>query len=635
MYPRNKWFPIALILYLIQIFFELIALIEIRMTNMLPDNTVMVITLIFVLMLIITGMMLFKGMWKKPSSMRRLRRIVAVTLAVTMAAGSLGITHMASRLNRTVDSITADNSQDQQIEAYVGVYVMSSNTAEEINDLTSNSFGIMENFDQTNTQYAVNYINQQTGASITTSTYLSMVELAQALYDGSTNAIILNEAYAGALIGFDQFVNFDTETKEILKIPVVVQNDSSNDENNEIVSASASSEEKMNAINEAAANSDITNTPFIMYLSGSDTREKMLVTSRSDVNLLMVVNPTTKQILLLNTPRDYYVENPAGNYAYDKLTHCGIYGIENSEKALENLYDLKINYYMQINFTGFENFVDAIGGITVYSPVAFSANDIDGTGYDFVEGNNDLNGDEALKFARERHAFASGDNARGENQMRVITAIIDKITSNGATVLMNYDKIMSSIEGMFMTDLSDSDIAAMVKMQLTDNPQWNVKSYAVTGQDGSEYTYSAPSSLAYVMYQDADMVSTASELVDKVLNGKTLTDEDVTTTVSSSSSSPSSSDTSTYSSVDESSDYSYSQNNTGYDSSGYDSSGYDSSGYDSPDYNSSGYSGSDYSSTYNNYSDTSGYDSSGDTSTYYDNSGNDNSYYSDQSYGTY
>lgn len=614
MFPKKKWFPIALILYLIQIFFELIALIGVRLTNMIPDNMVVVIVLIFALMLIITGMLLFKGMWKKPSSLRRVRRIVSIALALVMTAGSILITHMASRLSRTMDSITADETDDKQISAYIGVYVMSSNNASQIDDLKAETFGIMDNFDQTNTQYAVNYINQQTGANISTTGYPSMVELAQALYDDSSHVIILNEAYSGALTGFDQFVNFDTETKEILRIPVYVENDSRND----LVSGSASSEEKMKAIDAAASKSDITSSPFIIYLSGSDTRDEMLVTSRSDVNLLMVINPTSKQILLLNTPRDYYVENPAGDYAYDKLTHCGIYGIENSEKALENLYNLNVDYYMQINFTGFENLVDAIGGITVNSPVAFSANDIDGGGYDFTEGENDLNGKEALMFARERHAFATGDNARGENQMRVITAVIDKITSDGATVLLNYDKIMDSIEGMFMTDLSDSDLAAIVKMQLTDNAKWNVKSYAVTGSDGSEYTYSAPSSLAYVMYQDADKVSTATALVNKVLNGDTLTDKDLETIVSADSSSSSSSDEDTYSSTDTSSDNSYSGNSgSGYSSTTYDNTYYDNSGnYDT---------GGDYNTADDTYSGTSGYDSSGDTSTYDSNSGYDTS----------
>ena len=159
--------------------------------------------------------------------------------------------------------------------------------------------------------------------------------------------------------------------------------------------------------------------PFILYISGSDTRSKVLDISRSDVNILMAVNPQAKQVLLLNTPRDYYVKNPAGSGAYDKLTHLGIYGLDCSMKGLGNLYGVDVDYYAQINFTGFETLIDAIGGITVNSDEAFSAG-----GYDFVEGPNEMNGAKALAFARDRHHQASGDNARGKHQMMVIEAMI-------------------------------------------------------------------------------------------------------------------------------------------------------------------------------------------------------------------
>ena len=268
--------------------------------------------------------------------------------------------------------------------------------------------------------------------------------------------------------------------------------------------------------------SDVTEQSFVVYISGSDTRSAILDTSRSDVNILMVVNPKTRQILLLNTPRDYYVENPAGNWAYDKLTHCGIYGIDCSEKALENLYSVKINYYAQINFTGFETLIDAIGGVTVDSPKAFEAG-----GYSFTEGENTLNGKQALAFARERHAFAGGDNVRGQNQMRVIKAVISKITSDGGTVLLHYGEILDSLSGMFVTDMNSDDISALVKMQLNDMSSWNVESYAVTGTGGMDTTYSMPGYSVYVMYQNPDMVAKATGLIDKVESGVILTDGDV------------------------------------------------------------------------------------------------------------
>ena len=263
-----------------------------------------------------------------------------------------------------------------------------------------------------------------------------------------------------------------------------------------------------------------------MYISGSDTRDKKLVTSRSDVNIMLVVNPKTKQILLLNTPRDYFIPNPAsGTGALDKLTHCGIYGIECSMQALMDLYGVEIDYYAQINFTGFETLIDAIGGVTVYCDQSFTTN----KGIHFSKGELELDGSSALVFARERYNVAGGDNARGKNQMKVIKAVIDKATS-GTTMLSNYTGIMESLEGMFVTSMPTSDISSLVKMQLKDLAQWNIQSYAVTGNNGKEITYSMPGTKLSVMYPNQGMVDYGSNLIQRVMDGEILTEADMTYT---------------------------------------------------------------------------------------------------------
>ena len=259
-----------------------------------------------------------------------------------------------------------------------------------------------------------------------------------------------------------------------------------------------------------------------MYISGSDTRSTKLKRSRSDVNILVVVNPVSKQILLVNTPRDYYVPNPAGKGALDKLTHCGIYGTSCSMEALEGLYDTKIQYYAQINFTGFETLVDAVGGITVYSNQAFS-----NKGVDIQEGENFLNGREALVFARERKRVSGGDNGRGKNQMKVIKAVIAKV-SNARTLIANYSQILKSLEGMIATDFSTDDLSKLVKMQLSDMAQWNVLTYAVTGYGGNQTTYSMPGLASYVMHPNQSTVDYGSQLIQRVMDGEILTQEDMT-----------------------------------------------------------------------------------------------------------
>jgi LCP family protein required for cell wall assembly len=240
------------------------------------------------------------------------------------------------------------------------------------------------------------------------------------------------------------------------------------------------------------------------------------------VNILVVVNPKTKQILLLNTPRDYWVPNPAGKGKRDKLTHCGLYGPKCSMEALGDLYNLKVDYYAQINFTGFDTLVDAVGGVTVNADHSFTAE----SGMKFEKGENYLNGKEALWFARERHHVKGGDNGRGKNQMKVITAIIQKATS-GTTIISNYASILKSLEGMFRTTISMDGISRLAKMQLEDMASWNVQSFAVTGKGGSEKNYSSPGHKAYVMYPDDKMVAFASTLAERVIAGETLSADDL------------------------------------------------------------------------------------------------------------
>ncbi|SFQ15853.1 transcriptional attenuator, LytR family [Lachnospiraceae bacterium XBB1006] len=252
--------------------------------------------------------------------------------------------------------------------------------------------------------------------------------------------------------------------------------------------------------------------PFIMYLSGSDTRSKTLQKSRSDVNILMVMNPTTNKIFLLNTPRDYYIPNAAGGGAMDKLTHCGLYGIENSMKSLGNFYGVPVKHYGQINFTGFERLIDALGGITVDSPSDFTTYK---SNIHFTKGINQCNGKQALAYARERHAFATGDNARGEHQMEVITAMVKKASNNKLSVIANYGSLLNSLDGTFVTDFSDGDLSALIKTFLNGAGKWKIERYAVTGTGGKATSFSAPNSYAYVTYPDTNSVNEAKAKLTK------------------------------------------------------------------------------------------------------------------------
>ena len=264
----------------------------------------------------------------------------------------------------------------------------------------------------------------------------------------------------------------------------------------------------------------ITKEPFVVYLSGVDNRGELTEKARSDVNILAVVNPSTKRVALINTPRDYYVDL-AGTNSKDKLTHAGLYGVETSMATLGNLYGVNVDQYLRINFAGFISIIDAVGGVDVYSDQAFTS--VGSPGYydptTFAEGWNHLDGKSALAFARERHAFASGDIQRGINQMKVIDAMVEKLKS--PALLMSFSKLMDAMADCFVTSLSQEQISALVRMQLSDLSSWDIQSYGVTGTGAkSTKCYSAKGQSLYVMKPDENSVNEAKALIAAVLGGE-------------------------------------------------------------------------------------------------------------------
>lgn len=264
----------------------------------------------------------------------------------------------------------------------------------------------------------------------------------------------------------------------------------------------------------------ITKEPFVVYLSGVDNRGELTENARSDVNILAVVNPVTKQAALINTPRDYYVDL-AGTESKDKLTHAGLYGVETSMATLGNLYGVDVDHYIRINFAGFISIIDAIGGVDVYSDQAFTS--VGSPSYydptTFAEGWNHLDGKSALAFARERHAFKTGDIQRGINQMKVIDAMANKLKS--PTLLMSFSKLMDAAADCFVTSFSQEQISALVRMQLGDLASWDIQSYTVTGSGAkSSKCYSAKGQSLYVMKPDENSVNEAKALIAAVLGGE-------------------------------------------------------------------------------------------------------------------
>ena len=255
---------------------------------------------------------------------------------------------------------------------------------------------------------------------------------------------------------------------------------------------------------------DITKKPFNIFISGIDTYGNINSVSRSDVNMIMSINPTDKKILLTSIPRDYYVKL-SGINEYDKLTHAGMYGIDTSIDTVETLLDTKINYYIKVNFSSLVKVVNTLDGIDVDSKYQFTSQD----GYSFKKGINHLNGKKALSFARERKALPDGDRSRGENHQAVLAAIINKASSK--SILTNYNSLLKSLKPSLVTNLSNKELTSFIKMQIDKDIKWNITYVNLDGSDGYEYTYSYAKNKLYVMIPDEETVENAKEEIRKIL----------------------------------------------------------------------------------------------------------------------
>lgn len=254
---------------------------------------------------------------------------------------------------------------------------------------------------------------------------------------------------------------------------------------------------------------DITKEPFVIYLSGVDAGGNIQKSARSDVNILAVVNPKSGKILLVNTPRDYYVTLATKN-AKDKLTHAGIYGIEESALTLGNLYNIDINYYARVNFTSFVDIINSLNGITVDSKYAFSTD-----GYTFKKGENKLTGASALAFSRERNKVPGGDRGRGENQQAVLIGLINKLSD--PKILIQYSSLLNSFEKGIITNLEKKDITKFINMMINKNIKWGTESISVSGSDSHNTTYSTGSYTAYVMEPYSDDISEAKIRINETM----------------------------------------------------------------------------------------------------------------------
>ena len=406
--------------------------------------------------------------------------IVGIVLSIILSIlQAIGIVYMLKADKLMADVGGANYKTDNMI-----VVVKKDNPASNLMDASMYRFGTQTSVDQENTQTMLDNINKALGREVKIEQYGTVQELANALLEGRVDAAVYNQALDGLIT--DSIEDYSDKVRVLYHYGIETE-----------------LEQETADVGE----------PFNVYISGIDVDGPIATNSRSDVNIIMTVNPNTKKILLTTTPRDYYVQIPdISGEQRDKLTHAGIYGVDASMRTLEQLYGIDISYYARVNFSSLVKIVDTLGGVDVDSDFEFTAG-----GYQFKKGMKHLDGKQALAFSRERYSFEDGDNQRGKDQEKVLTAILNKAMS--PAILSNASALIADVSDSVQTNMTQEEMAKFIKMQLNDGASWTIESQAASGNGDTQACYSSGDQPLYVMWPDEAVVQSISAKMNEILNG--------------------------------------------------------------------------------------------------------------------
>lgn len=469
------------ILAIIQAILSLLVLGVLFILNVLPEMYLIIIAVVLVILWIFSFFSQFTRLSHIPG------KIESIIVTLILALGSYYLLITQNMLSQITDiGYTVDN---------IVVLVLKDDPAQSLQDAAGYTFGIQKSFNSEKIDKAVQSFSDEAGQELNVVSYDSLQTQIQALYDGNVGAIIYNEGFKDSVA--EIYPTFEADTRKLDNIEI-----------------------KTEVETEAATSDvDVTEEPFSVYISGNDSYGSVDVQGRSDVNIIIFVNPATKQILQVSTPRDFYVKFPnVTGETKDKLTHSGNFGIQCSMDTMESIYGTEIDYYARVNFTSLIKMVDALGGIDVNADYAFNTFD----GKSFVQGLNHLNGEDALSFSRERYSLPNGDFDRGRHQQLVIEAMMQKAMS--PAILTSYAGIMSSLQDSFVTSMPSSDITSLVKLMLKDGSGWNMVKASASGSGATDYCYSLGFA-ASVVVPDEVSVEQIKAQIQALYNGEILTQQ--------------------------------------------------------------------------------------------------------------
>lgn len=508
--------PSLLILFC-QVLCSVLFLVLLGQLNMLPTIWLVCVILLFTLFLAGTFFLLRTSSRQKKE--KKLSLVLGSLLAVLVVVGSLTGSVVIRKAFSTLKEITTIS---EVVVNDMVIYVRSDDPASNLNDISTRTIGIMETHNRDISDASLQYLENELHTSLNYAVFDGPINLVQALIDHQVDAIMFSPMYFDLISAEGTFTDlssvirslttFQVETVQVKPVEVPQETSSSQEE-----SSTENSEEE-------TENENI----ITLYLSGVDALSDINGIANGDVNIIATINKKTHQILLISTPRDAYVLLPQFD-AYDKLTIAAYYGIDSSIAALENLYDIKIDYYARINFWGLANLVNVLGGIDIYNPEYFKADSVffEGEpwdGYTFYEGNLHLYGGEALAYARARHGLPRGDLSRGQHQMIIIRGILDKVLS--PAILSDIDGFLEAVGRNFIMNIPYEVLTELVQEQLATNAEWELVTYASSGEGTSNVSYTLQMD-TYTMILDESTIETCKDLMRRVRNDEYVTAPEV------------------------------------------------------------------------------------------------------------
>lgn len=481
---------ISIVFSIILVVCTLYLLIQLVTLNVLPSKFLFIA--VAILFLIDTIIVILINFYSKKVVSKIILIVVTIVLSIGMGFGG----YYLQKTNTMFSNITNVTNTSKNT---VSVIVKESSDMQDLRDIADKKVGTLRLIGLVGTQTCLEDIESK-DIKIQQMNYDSISNLMSAFYSGEVDVVILNESYRSNVEDIEEYKNFSDNTRVIYQTTFETED-----------------------TNVANSVSDITEHPFNVLITGSDSRVGIEENARSDVNMVVTVNPTTNTILLTSIPRDYYVTTVCDaadgcqNGAMDKITHTGMTGINTTKRTVENLLGIEINYTVKVGFDTVTELVDALGGVDVYVEPGYA---VTTNNFSVVEGENHLNGKQALAYARERHSYTEGDRQRTKNQQQVVMGIIDKMTSS--SVLANYADLMDALGDTFQTTMSASEIQALIQYQMDKMPSWTVEQYMVDGT-GDTLMCAELGQAAYVMIPDQTTVELAKRKIAAVMDGGSST----------------------------------------------------------------------------------------------------------------